>query len=642
MEQHEREPRSTRCPHCAAEFHPLIDEQALVTGSGSFVDRDGRWAVRLTTCPACERAIIHLLCYPWVGAPSAILAWPTAPASEEAADRVLRLSPVTSHDRPNGEKPMPRRPFVFVAIALLSGAVLAVAGDSLAQPAWPGDARVLRIAILTDEGTLQPYTYKTGYPGWNLLSLVYDTVLLLDADNVPRPHLAREVQATADGLVYTVGLRAGIRWHDGRPLTADDVRFTYEYFLKHAHSRFTAPLRGVDGVSVSRPDVLTIRLKAANPSFPVRALADVPILPRHVWEPLDPAKLKELRLAVGSGPYRLREADPSALYRLDANPDYFLGAPPVRELIFPVLKDLTTALQALRTGELQGLTRELPPEQVPLFSQPPFKVARGPSFASTLLQFNTERPPFTRREVRQAIDLAIDKRRLVDTLLLGQGTVAPPGFIHPGSPFHDPAVTARFDLARARQLLDQLGAAAGGDGVRVLDGQRLSITVVVDANNPLRIRAAELIAGMLRELGIALAVRALDANTVDSLVWPEFDVARGRNYDLALWGWSPPVQVDPGRLAELVHSDPKVGRLNIGGYRSADADRLAAELQTTLDEPARRRLIQALQRQIGADLPFVMLYFADGNYAYRATAYDGWVYQKGQGIYTKLSFLRAR
>src|SRR5437867_1789522 len=286
----------------------------------------------------------------------------------------------------------------------------APSATSAATPAAaPSPATVpsLRLAILADEGTLQPYTYKTGYPGWNMLMLVYDSVMQLDADNVPRPLLAREVKAAGDGATYDIALRSGITWHDGQPLTADDVKFSYEYFLQNVYPRFTSPLRAIDSIATKGASDLTIALKAPNPSFPIRALADVPILPRHLWSTVEGTKVREFPATVGSGPYRLVEVAPDRVYRLQANRAYFLGAPPVDELIFPVIADLNTTLQALRAGEVHGLTRALPPEQVMPFSQPPFKVARGASFLSTLLQINDERPPFDRKEIRQAVDLAV-------------------------------------------------------------------------------------------------------------------------------------------------------------------------------------------------------------------------------------------
>src|SRR5688500_4506990 len=107
-----------------------------------------------------------------------------------------------------------------------------------------------------------------------------------------------------------------------------------------------------------------------------------------------------------------------------------------------------------------------------------------------------------------AIDLAIDKKKLVDTLMLGHAAVATPGFLHPSSPFLDQSVMTRFDSARAKQLLDQVGAVPGADGIRVLGGKAMNVTLLSYSNNPIRLRAAELITGMLKDVGIGVSVRA--------------------------------------------------------------------------------------------------------------------------------------
>ena len=227
----------------------------------------------------------------------------------------------------------------------------------------------------------------------------------------------------------------------------------------------------------------------------------------------------------------------------------------------------------------------------------------------------------------------------MDTVLLGNGTIAAPGFVHPSLGWHDPSVQARLDAAKARQLLDQAGAIVGSDGTRLLDGEPMAFTLLVYSTLPLRIRAAELIGTMLKDVGIQVTVRALDPNATDALVWPEFDPAKGREYDMAMWGWSAPVEIDTGRLVDLVHSDLSIGRSNIGALKSAEVDKFANEVRVTVDEAKRKGAVQGLERAIATEVPFVMLYFQDGNYGYRAQTYDGWVYQKGQGIYTKLSFV---
>jgi len=538
-------------------------------------------------------------------------------------------------------------------IALLTLALVAIVATACAAPpptsggpsatpaASPTVSTVasMRIAILADEGTLTPFSYKFGYPGQQMMYLTYDTVMVLDAENVPQPLLAREVKTSADGGSYDITLRSGLKWHDGQPLTNADVKFSYEYILKTTRAAFRTPLRPVESITLNGTEGLTIKLTAPNPSFPVRALAAAPIFPKHLWESIDPLKSGEFKATVGSGPFKLIEATPDTVYRLQANNEYFLGAPVVKEIIFPVIKDANTALQALRTGEVQAMTRELPPEQLTAFSTAPLKVAKGPSYASTMLQFNNERFPFDRKEVRQAIDLAIDKKQLVDTLLLGAATIATPGFLHPSTRYHDASVAARYDQARAKQMLDQIGAAHGADVVRVLGGKPLSVTLLTYSNNPIRLRSAELITNMLKDVGIKVTVRSLDTNAVDALVWPEFDVAKGRDYDMAMWGWSAPVQVDSARIAEFLHSSFTLGTGNIGAYKNPQADTLGTQLQSTADEAKRKEIIQSLEKIAAADVPFVMLYFQDGNYAFRSDVYDRWVYQKGLGIFTKLSFI---
>ncbi len=512
-----------------------------------------------------------------------------------------------------------------------SGADAAASPQTTAAPS-------LRVAILRDEGTLQPYTYVSGYPGWNMLSLVYDALYVMDAQNLPKPWLATEDSVSEDGLVHTIKLRPNVTWHDGQPLTSEDVKFSYEFYQQNTHSRWTAQVEGMTSIETPDPTTVVITLEKPAPAFQIQPLADVPIVPKHLWESVtDP---KTFVNNVGSGPYKLVEYKADQLYRFTANPDHFAGAPAVEELVMPIIKDQTTIFSALRTGEIQGTTVALTPELVQEFQNAPnLKVQSGPGYATTMLQFNTERAPWDKVEVRRAVDLAIDKQKLVDTVLLGFGVPGNPGWLHPSSPFHDPAVSARFDMAQATALLDELGYTdANNDGVREADGTPIEAELLVQSNNPLRIRAAELIAADLKQLGLAITVTAMEPESVTDRVWPEFDVSKGRDFDLAMWGWSAPLQLTPTRMADLVHSDPAIGSTNIGGFRNEEADALATQLLEEVDPDEQKTLAQQMEALIARELPFVMLFYADGSYVYQPGAYDGWIYQTGQGIFHKLSF----
>jgi peptide/nickel transport system substrate-binding protein len=144
---------------------------------------------------------------------------------------------------------------------------------------------------------------------------------------------------------------------------------------------------------------------------------------------------------------------------------------------------------------------------------------------------------------------------------------------------------------------------------------------------------------MLLEIGMDAQVVVLEATALDEAVWPGFDVNQGRNYDMSMWGWSAPVQADAIRVASLVHSDPAVGSLNLTGYMNEEIDALSAELTQTVDTARQQKLMADIQTLIGAELPFIMLLYPDGMYAYRSAVYDDWDFMTGQGIFHKLSFL---
>jgi peptide/nickel transport system substrate-binding protein len=510
-----------------------------------------------------------------------------------------------------------------------------------------GQVESLRMAIVGDEGTLNPYTYVTGFPGYNLLMLQYDSLMQVDADGVPQPWLAESVEVSEDGATYTVKLKPDLMFSDGEPLTAADVKFTVDYFKNpdNAQSRFTRATSSVESVEATDDSTVVFTLAGPNPSFPLRALADVPIIPEHVWSSVTtPAEHQfDSPTNIGSGPYTLVEYTPQQFYRFEANPDYFAGPPAVAELVAVQFADDAGTVAALRSGEVDMIVRPVAPEQVALLSaEAGIKINQGPQFTTQMINFDTQKPPFDRAEVRQAISLAVDRQDLVDTIYLGAATVGSAGWIHPQSPAFNPAVTTTHDPAAAAALLDGIGATdSDGDGIRELDGNPLSFEMVAPSNDSLRLRVGELVRGMLQEVGIDAQVASVEQATWEAKVWPDFDVNNGRDYEMAVWGWSAPVQADTGQIASLVHSDPARGSLNLTGFSNPEADALAEELSVTAEGDRRTEILNELQALIADQLPFVLLLCPDGAYAYRSDVYDGWQFITGLGIFDKTSLLPA-
>ena len=506
------------------------------------------------------------------------------------------------------------------------------------QSAWAGGT--LKIGLSSDEGTLNPYTYKTE-TGIDLVRLVYDPLFQIDKNLVAKPWLVKSFSLSPDKLLLTMKLHENVKWHDGKPLTSADVKFTYDYIKKYPKSRFTNPAKNILATEAPDPYTVTMKFQKYLPDMFSRPLADMPILPKHIWEKIDNPDASTV--TVGSGAFMLTDVKPGEMYRMKANKNFFLGAPDVDEIVIPLIKDTTALFTAMKAGSLDITTRNLSPELIKDFSADKrLKVSKGSGFATTMVYFNNERPPFNRKEFRQALAYAIDRQEIVDVVILGVGTVGSMGFVHPVLGNYNPSINQYdYDLEKAKQLLDGLGFVdKNGDGVREGDqGKSLEFKILVYANNPLRIRAAELMKESFAKIGIKITIMAMDMAVVDNLVWPDFDAKNGRDYDMTMWGWGASSMNAMNRYVEMLHSDFVKGPSNHGAFNSAAADAILNDLAGEVDFAKRDALVMKLQTVLADEAPFVTLYYADQDFAYNPKIKDNWVFQKGKGPVTVLSFV---
>lgn len=530
------------------------------------------------------------------------------------------------------------RKFATITVAVLT---LSACGGGGPTPTQPGasqeTAESVTIAIASDEGTLTPFTNQTGYPGNNLVKLIFDTLAVVEGDEVVG--LMVEQIQTEDNQTYTLPLRDGLTWHDGEELTADDVVFSVEFYRDHAEGDSAVDVSMIEDVSADG-STITMVLDQPDPEFSRMVLADMAILPEHLWADMTKVSEAGTELAVGSGPYVLDNYDNARGYTLTANPNYALGEVKVATIEVAIIPEESTQFAALRTGEIDMSTRIVPPQQLDqLTSQPDIGIVEGTEFASTLLLFNNGRPPFDDPAVRTAIAQAIDTQDLVDTALLGSGTPGSPGFIHPASPMAAGDTGSAYDVDATNAALDELGAEPGADGIRVLDGQAMSYELLVQSTSTDRLRSAELIREMLNEVGIEVKISSMESDSLDAKVWPDYDVAQGRNYDMSMWGWSAPVMLSSGLIAQLLYSDPAEGPLNVVGFADPDTD--AALDALTSEETLEGRITAAadLQALIAEQAPWVTLYYRDGAYAFRSDTYSGWTWQDGKSALNGFSFV---
>lgn len=570
---------------------------------------------------------------------------------------------------------MPRKAVLATLLALLAlllagcGAAppgasnaTAPAGDGTAAPAEPtaaaptGSGGTLRVGRTAAPDSLNPGVSFLVEAG-DIQDLVYDTLIRIDLKTQAYPGLADEWSVAEDGRTWTFKLNPGAKWHDGAPVTAEDVKFTFEMIAGFDSfstiKDFTSLLEKVEA-----PDpqtvVITFEQPVANTD---ERFAGVYILPKHIWEqfPDEQAALEfENAEMIGSGPFKLAEFRPGEFTRLAAVKDHYQSPPKIDELIFRVFGNGDAMVQALRTGELDMI--DLPTNTVvrSLQAEPNVKVESGPGRSFTDIIFNitseencppdvgkcTGHPALKDLAVRQALAHATDKQALIDGILLGLGQ---PG-ISIVTPANGEAFAAQlqdyaFDVARANQLLDEAGYAdTDGDGVREMPG---------DPSRPLNFRYTypsdqyagdgqrffEILRDQWRQAGVELTLTPLEADAVTAICCPAFD------YDVIQWGWS--AGPDPSSLLYIATTEQIPTGVSEAGYSNPEYDALFQEQQVTVDKAKRNEILHKMQEILIRDVPYIIPYYPDTVQAYRTDAFGGWVIEPDARLelYSRLSFV---
>ncbi len=523
---------------------------------------------------------------------------------------------------PKGRKPGPLGPVRLSARSWRWTAILAVlASLFVALPAESQEtgntARKVRIAFPRDDGTLTPYTFELGYP---LMTLVYDTLLWRGGHE--RKWLARQVRRSDAGRTVTVRLRKA-KWQDGRPVTAEDVKFTFDYFRDRYHPRFTPQIGAVESTEALDARTVEFHLFYPSPGFDDQPLSDVPILPRHLWEGV-PDGQTPAGLPVGSGPYRLTKHDVGKRYVFKANEDYFLGKPRVGTIEMPFIRDFDSTVRAFRNRDIDMIPATLPQRSQDQLRGAAFETAFGTLYNGTVLMFNLREAPFDDPRARQAVSKALDLDRITRATVGGDplSFQADRGYVHPESGFAASGALHRFDEKRARSELAALGLP--------------EIRVLAPDNDPVRKEAG-------RQVVLALTRAGQDAKLVE-MPAGELAAAVGQDgaspsFEAAIWSAPPLASYGSDFLRVVFGSDEAQAPLNYSGYDSDEFDELAAQAVKETDVYKRSQLVREELKLLTDDAPVVPLFYPKGAFVYRPAIYENWVYVEGTGILDKRSFL---
>lgn len=480
------------------------------------------------------------------------------------------------------------------AVAWLGTAALACAGrDTAAGP------NALRIPLINDP-ILNP-VLAPDIGSVLINKVIFSALVRPDEQLRPVPDLATGWTTSDDGLAWTFTLRPGVRWHDGAPFTARDVKFTFDRVIDvRSGSRLRSDFAAVAGVDIV--DSLTVRFRLHAPFAPFLALLgyNAGILPEHLFRDrsLTEATGFNRSAPVGTGPFRVVEATAGSAIVLERNERYHGPRPSLDRVIFRIVPDVNAQVAQLLAGELDVVPIE--PANLPSVERARgVRVVRNAIVQHVYVGFNQRRDPFRSALVRQALDLAVDRQAILDGVLRGAGDF-PRGTIPSAlADYFDgtlPPPAHHPDSARA--LLARAGWRTGADG-RLHDeaGQPFAFSLLVDRGNPTREQAALAVQQDLGRIGIEATIEAMEfATLVRDRVLPG-------NFDAVLIWWTTPP--DPDQYAFYATGQDN----NHVAWSNRSADSLLAAGRATLDQAARRRIYAEFQALERTDPPVLVLFY---------------------------------
>jgi peptide/nickel transport system substrate-binding protein len=455
------------------------------------------------------------------------------------------------------------------SLALLAGGCRAA--DDASAPvgdATPGGIGI--VSVTSDFQAFNPVT-NTALVTLEVINYMLFTPLVqYDEDLNPQPWLAESWDLGETGVTFR--LRDDVRWHDGQPVTAEDVKFTFDLAKNPEAASLleSAYLTMIRSATVVDPR--TIRFDFVEPhSQPLEAFWWAPV-PRHVLEGVAPAELAQApfnRQPVGSGPFRFVSWDAGQALTLEANPDFpeaLGGRPYLDRMVFRIVQEATTRLTELLTGAVDVNYSVLPDEARQVEGQRGVELTHFAGREFLYVGLNNEQAPFDDPRVRLAVSHAMDRQGLIDAVLLGYGEPAA-GMIPPWHPFNPGADAIPHDLEAARRLLAEAGwEDSNGDGLVDRGGQPLRFTLILSEDRT-RQDLATVLQQQFRRAGMEVRLQVMEFQTM-------LQQHRGRDYQAVLSGWTlDTFRVDPTSLFSCDEAR-KPESANRAGYCNPEADRL--------------------------------------------------------------------
>ncbi len=517
------------------------------------------------------------------------------------------------------------------------------------SPSASGSAapKVLTVGIVNDVDSLNPFVgfLVESYEVWGLM---YDTLTGYGADDFSTvPGLAESWTTSEDGTTWTYTIRSGVTWSDGEPLTAQDAAYTFNRIIDGEAEQTNYGGYVANIVSAEAPDDTTLVLTTDVPTPTMLHLA-VPILPEHIWSQVSGKQVTAFTnepggtpAPVGSGPYVLSDRQVGQSVTLDANKDYWGGAPHMDQVVFRVYASAEALAQALRKGEIDIADSLEANVFNSLQGQEGIETLSSTYSGFNEIAFNVGaadvddnpigdgHPALQDKRVRVALAHAVDLETILERAAGGYGEVGT-GVIPSMYPtlHYQAEQPYPFDIDEANRLLDEAGYTRGSDGIRTMP----------DGSNPLRFRffarseskpsqtTMQFVQEWFKEVGVEVVPKVISEDQLTEAVTTG-------DFDIFEWGWV--VEPDPDFQLSVFTCDQRSYReggqlqpgLSDGFYCNPDYDALYAKQKTQIDPAERAETVKEMQKMLYDDVPYLVEYYYDNLQAYRSDRIAGVVRQ---------------
>jgi peptide/nickel transport system substrate-binding protein len=458
---------------------------------------------------------------------------------------------------------------------------------------------------------------------YEFFMLIYDSLVRYDENYEAIPDLAKDWSVSDDNLTWTFNLQEGVKWHDGEPFTCDDVKFTYELMLDTGLGyMYSSYLTGISDIQCTDDTTLVITTDEPKANM---LMNTTPILPKHIWSEVAEEELEVWpnEAPVGTGPYKF-DSTGTNFVKIVKNNDYFGTKPYVNEYVFVDYENADSMAQALILGEIDAATNLNTAQMKQLDEDENVAVISGEELGFMQIGINCWTDPASGgnpllldKNIRQAVELAVNKQKIVDMAYNGQGTVGTT-MINPGDFYHYEPVSGElrdYNVDAANALLEESGYVdTNGDGVREdAEGMPLEFEFITIADNLEEVKAGQMIASDLAEVGIKINSVTMDSGAL-------YDNIIAGTYDMYIWGWG--ADLDPTVIMGVLTTD-QIGGNNEPFFSNARYDELFLLQQTELDPAKRKAMVQEMQQIVYENAPYIILIYSNNIQAYRSDRWTG-------------------